>query len=72
MLSKKIKLNVKGKEYDIEIKQLTKDTTKIKVDEKEFVFKEEERDKGAVAALIFRGTKRLRELLGNMGESTND
>jgi hypothetical protein len=24
-----------------------------------------ERDKGAVAALIFRGTKRLRELLGN-------
>ena len=45
MPTKKIKLNVKGKEYDIEIKQLSKDTIKIKVDEKEFVFKEEERDK---------------------------
>lgn len=38
----------------------------------EEVGKRMKRAKGAVAALIFRGTKRLRELLSDLGEQSND
>ena len=45
MIVKRIKLNVKGKEYSVEIDQAGEDATKIKVDEKEFIFREKRKGK---------------------------
>lgn len=48
---KKLKLNINGKKYNIDIQQLTKDTIKIKVNDEDFIFKEkgEKEGKGVVA-----------------------
>lgn len=49
MPSKKLKLNIKGKEYNIEIQEISEDATEIKVNKESFIFKEEEKEKIAVA-----------------------
>jgi biotin carboxyl carrier protein len=46
---KKLKLNINGKKYIIDIQQLSKDTIKIKVNNEDFIFKEEEEEKRVAA-----------------------
>ncbi|UZE93356.1 MAG: acetyl-CoA carboxylase biotin carboxyl carrier protein subunit [Candidatus Nealsonbacteria bacterium] len=40
-----LKINIQGKEYDVEIKRLNKDKVKIKVGKEEFIFEEKEKEK---------------------------
>lgn len=51
----KFKLNIKGKEYSVEILEQEQNGVKIKVDEEEFIFKQQERkeQKSAVAKTSF-------------------
>ncbi|XOB40236.1 MAG: acetyl-CoA carboxylase biotin carboxyl carrier protein subunit [Candidatus Nealsonbacteria bacterium] len=41
----KLKLNIKGKEYTVEIQETDRDTVKIRVQGEEFVFKQKEEEK---------------------------
>ena len=45
----KLKIKVQGKEYPVEIEELNKNETKVKIGKKEFVFKEEERERKKIA-----------------------
>lgn len=45
----KLKLNIKGKEYTVEIQETDRDTVKIRVQGEEFVFKQKEEEKVLVA-----------------------
>ena len=51
----KFKLNIKGKEYSVEILEQEQNGVKIKVDEEEFIFKQQERkeQKSTVAKTSF-------------------
>lgn len=54
-MNMKLKINVQGKEYKVEIEEINKEKTKIKLGKEEFVFEEksEEKEKIEVAKTSF-------------------